>query len=92
MKLPKARKRGDTYAIALAYAGKRYYCTRDTEKECTQCAAISLLQLKAQFNDPASLKPMPPYPFRALFEKYDLEVGKNIHNYHNQLCSISLLS
>lgn len=75
MKLPKARKRGDTYAIALSYAGKRYYCTRDTEKECEQWAALKLLELKSQTKiESGELKPK--FLFRDLNNKYFEDVGQ----------------
>lgn len=46
MKLPTPRKRGDT--ITVSHEGKRFYCTRDTPKECLQWAALKLLELKTQ--------------------------------------------
>lgn len=40
MKIPKARKRGESYCIELMFNGKRVSATRDTEKECEQWAAL----------------------------------------------------
>lgn len=48
MKLPKPRKRGETYTITISYQNKRYYCTRDTAKECEQWAEIKILESKRQ--------------------------------------------
>lgn len=75
MKLPKARKRGDAYSISISYDKKRYYCTRDTAKECEQWAASKLLELKAQTKiENGELKPK--YLFRDLNTKYYQDVGQ----------------
>lgn len=75
MKLPKPRKRGDTYTITLTYQCKRYYCTRDTAKECEQWAALKLLELKAQTKiEEGELKPK--FLFRDLNDKYYTDVGQ----------------
>jgi len=75
MKLPAARKRGDTYTISLTYQKKRYYCTRDTAKECEQWAALKLLELKAQTKiETGELKPK--FAFRDLNNKYFEDVGQ----------------
>lgn len=75
MKLPKARKRGDAYSISISYDKKRYYCTRDTAKECEQWAASKLLELKAQTKiESGELKPK--YLFRDLNTKYYQDVGQ----------------
>lgn len=74
MKLPKPIKRGETYRITVTYDKKRYSCTRDTEKECEQWAAMKLLELKsgkAQREDGI----MPVLPFDQLCEKYYIEKG-----------------
>lgn len=47
MKLPKPIKRGETYRITLTFNKQRYSCTRDSEKECEQWAALKLLELKS---------------------------------------------
>lgn len=75
MKLPVARKRGDSYAIALSYQNKRYYCTRDTAKECEQWAALKLLELKTQTKiETGDLKPK--FSFRDLNNQYYSDVGQ----------------
>jgi len=75
MKLPKARKRGDAYSISIAYEKKRYYCTRDTAKECEQWAALKLLELKSQTRiESGELKPK--FIFRDLNTKYYQDVGQ----------------
>lgn len=75
MKLPKARKRGETYTITVSFESKRYYCTRDTEKECEQWAALKLLELKTQTRiESGELKPK--FMFRDLNNKYYTDVGQ----------------
>lgn len=75
MKLPKARKRGETYRIELMFNGKRISATRDTEKECEQWAMLKLLELKTQQSKEANDE-KPHYPLSALMYKYYEEVGK----------------
>lgn len=48
MKLPKPRKRGNSYTIEIMLGGVRKFATRDTAKECTEWAAQQLLAHKAQ--------------------------------------------
>ncbi len=74
MKLPTPRKRGETYTITVSHQGKRYYCTRDTAKECEQWAALKLLELKAQ-KKIESGEEKPKFLFRDLNNKYYQEVG-----------------
>ena len=75
MKLPKPRKRGETYTITVSYENKRYYCTRDTAKECEHWAAMKLLELKAQTKiEAGELKPK--FSFRDLNTKYYQDVGQ----------------
>lgn len=75
MKLPKPRKRGETYTITLWYESNRYYCTRDTEKECEQWAALKLLELKTQTRiESGELKPI--FLFRDLNARYYQDVGQ----------------
>lgn len=47
MKLPKPRKRGDSYRIEIMLDGQRYSATRDTAQECTKWASQKLLEHKA---------------------------------------------
>lgn len=47
MKLPKPRKRGDSYRIEIMIDGKRLSATRDTIKECNQWASQKILEHKA---------------------------------------------
>ena len=75
MKIPIPRKRGETFTITVSYQSKRYYCTRDTAKECEQWAALKLLELKSQTKtENGELKPK--YLFRDLNEKYYTDVGQ----------------
>lgn len=75
MKIPVPRKRGETYTITISYQSKRYYCTRDTAKECEQWAALKLLELKAQTQiENGELKPK--FMFRDLNNKYYQNVGQ----------------
>ncbi|QDJ91847.1 tyrosine-type recombinase/integrase [Acinetobacter haemolyticus] len=75
MKIPKPRKRGETYTITVSYQNKRYYCTRDTAKECEQWAALKLLELKSQTRiESGELKPK--FIFRDLNTKYYQDVGQ----------------
>lgn len=74
MKLPKPIKRGETFRITVTYEKKRYSCTRDTEKECEQWAALKLLELKTgKAQEESGIKPN--FPFSQLCEKYYLEKG-----------------
>ncbi|WP_353170925.1 site-specific integrase [Acinetobacter rudis] len=77
MKLPKARKRGESYRIELMFNGKRISATRDTEKECEQWAALKLLELKTgQAQEEKGIKPA--LPFKQLCEKYYIERGSKL--------------
>ena len=77
MKLPKARKRGESYRIELMFNGKRISATRDTEKECEQWTALKLLELKTgQAQEEKGIKP--PLPFKQLCEKYYTERGSKL--------------
>ncbi|BAP36652.1 putative recombinase [Acinetobacter guillouiae] len=76
MKLPTPRKRGETYTITVSYENKRYYCTRDTAKECEQWAALKLLELKSQSRiESGEVKPK--FLFRDLNTKYYQDVGQH---------------
>ena len=69
MKIPTPRKRGETFTITVSYQSKRYYCTRDTAKECEQWAALKLLELRSQ----AKIKNgeiKPKFTFRDLNNQY----------------------
>ncbi|MFW2077479.1 hypothetical protein ACG94X_07080 [Acinetobacter sp. ULE_I010] len=75
MKIPKPRKRGETYNITVSYESKRYYCTRDTAKECEQWAALKLLELHTQTRiENGEIKPK--FSFRDLNNKYYESVGQ----------------
>lgn len=75
MKIPKPRKRGETYTITVSYQNRRYYCTRDSAKECEQWAALKLLELKSQTKiESGELKPK--FLFRDLNTKYYQDVGQ----------------
>lgn len=75
MKIPKARRRGESYRIELMFNGKRISATRDTEKECQQWAMLKLLEFKTE--DKSAIKQEKShYPFSALMKKYWEEVGQ----------------
>ncbi|MCB8769554.1 tyrosine-type recombinase/integrase [Acinetobacter soli] len=77
MKIPKPRKRGDSYRIELMFEGKRISATRDTEKECEQWAALKLLELKTgKALEEKGIKPQ--LPFKQLCEKYYIERGSKL--------------
>lgn len=76
MKLPKARKRGETYRIELMFNGKRISATRDTEKECEQWAMLKLLELKTEQSKNIKEEKQ-HYPVSALMYKYYEEIGKH---------------
>ena len=76
MKLPKARKRGNSYRIEIMFNGKRISATRDTEKECEQWAMLKLLELKTA-NDDVEKGIKPSFPLSLLMQKYYNEVGKH---------------
>ena len=68
MKIPKARRRGESYRIELMFNGKRISATRDTEKECQQWAMLKLLEFKTE--DKSAIKQEKShYPFSALMKK-----------------------
>lgn len=70
------RKRGETYTITVSYENQRYYCTRDTAKECEQWAALKLLELKSQSRiESGEVKPK--FLFRDLNTKYYQDVGQH---------------
>lgn len=87
MKLPKARKRGDSYRIELMHNGKRISATRDTEKECEDWAMLKLLELKTQKDDDVKIKPH--FPVSALFSKYYDEIGKHKKTHRSIKISIN---
>lgn len=81
MKIPKPRKRGDSFRIELMYEGKRISATRDTEKECEQWAALKLLEFKTgKAQEEKGIKPS--FPFKKLCEKYFLEKGSKLKSSH----------
>lgn len=90
MKIPKPRKRGNSFRIELMFNGKRISATRDTEKECEQWAALKLLELKTgKVQEERGIKPI--YPFKQLCEKYYLEKGcklKSAYVIRNKLDNI----
>ncbi|WP_455799070.1 tyrosine-type recombinase/integrase [Acinetobacter baumannii] len=76
MKIPKPRKRGDSYRIEIMFDGKRYSCTRDTPKECEHWATIKLLELKTGRTE--ENKPVKPtITWLDLFNQYYDNVGKH---------------
>ncbi|OUY08081.1 tyrosine-type recombinase/integrase [Acinetobacter populi] len=79
--MQKPVKRGNSYRIQVRYKDLRDTATRDTARECEQWAATRLLELKAQYSNLITLQEKPPYPFRSLFEKYYLEVGRHKRGY-----------
>lgn len=88
MKIPKARKRGESYRIELMHQGKRISATRDTEKECEDWAMLKLLELKTQKND-GDDKTKPHFPVSALLMKYYHEIGRHKKSHRSIKISIS---
>lgn len=76
MKLPKPRKRGDSYRIELMFNGKRISATRDTAKECEHWAMQKMYELKAEQKGESSQQ-KPYYPLSALLNKYYADVGQH---------------
>lgn len=74
MKLPKARKRGESYRIELMFNGKRISATRDTQKECEEWAMLKLLELKTKTYEDTNVKQH--YPLSALMRKYYESTGR----------------
>lgn len=75
MKLPKPEKRGDAYRIQIMYFGKRISCTRDTEKECNEWAALKRLEEKTgKAQEEKGIKPH--FSFKQLFDQYYSAVGQ----------------
>lgn len=73
MKLPKPRKRGNSYQIEIMLDGKRYSATRDTAKECEQWASQQLLEHKAGLLQTAKPNAL---LFAKLLRLYHEKVGK----------------
>lgn len=44
MKLPKPRKRGNSWSISIMFNGKHEYCTRDTKQESLHWAMNKLIE------------------------------------------------
>lgn len=70
MKLPKPRKRGDSYRIELMINGKRLSATKDTAKECTEWAIAKIAESKTQSKEKTTMS------FAELLSLYHQKVGK----------------
>lgn len=77
MKLPKPRKRGDSYRIEIMLDGKRLSATRDTAKECTIWASQKVLEYKAGLLDCAKKDNPPTMTFGELLTLYYNTIAKN---------------
>lgn len=72
MKIPKPRKRGNSYQIEIMIDGSRLSATRDTKKECEQWAADKILAFKAG----QKVEKQSSITFRELFFLYYERIGK----------------
>lgn len=86
MKLPKPRKRGESYQIEIMIAGKRYSATRDTAAECTKWASQKILEHKAGLLENAK-KPK-TITFSELLTLYHDKVGKFKSSARNEIVFI----
>lgn len=86
MKLPKPRKRGNSYRIEIMLDGKRYSATRDTAKECTIWASQKLLEHKAGLLQANSKSHA--LPFAELLTLYHNKVGKHKPSAHTEIVFI----
>ena len=75
MKIPQPRRRGNAWSISVMLNGKREYCTRDTEKECTQWAVAQKILEKENQDVPVDNRPQ--YTFKELFDKYYKDEGRH---------------
>lgn len=75
MKLPRPRKRGDSYRIELMLDGKRISATRDTAKECEQWASQKIPEHKAQAK--LSDDEKPTLTFTEIMALHHDKVGKH---------------
>jgi integrase len=75
MKIPKPRKRGNSWQIQFMHEGVPYTCTRDTEKECIDWVLIKKLELKTgKAQEADGIKPH--FSFKNLFDQYYMTVGR----------------
>lgn len=81
MRLPKPRKRGDSYRIEIMLDGKRLSATRDTAKECTIWASQKILEHKAGM---AENKKPKTVTFAELLSLYHEKVGKHKQSARNE--------
>lgn len=71
MRLPKPQKRGNSYRLQITVGDKRYSCTRDTAKECTEWAIAKIAESKTASNDKRTMS------FAELLSLYHQKVGKH---------------
>lgn len=76
MRLPKPRKRGNSYQIEIMLDGKRYSATRDTAAECTKWASQKMLEHKAGLLQADNSAKPHTLPFADLLTLYHDKVGK----------------
>lgn len=83
MKLPKPRKRGDSYRIEIMIDGERLSATRDTIKECQQWASHKILEHKAGLVQ--NNKSTHSMTFGELLDYYYNKVGKAKPSARNEI-------
>lgn len=76
MKLPKPRKRGNSWSVSIMINGKREYCTRDTEQECKTWAMLRLVDASSTPKEEVEAKKN-VMTFWDLFQMYYKEHGRD---------------
>lgn len=76
MKLPKPRKRGNSWSISIMFNGKREYCTRDTEQECLHWAMNKLIESNSTPKEEIEEKKKTITTFHDLFSMYYKSHGR----------------
>lgn len=76
MKLPKPRKRGNSWSISIMLDGKREYCTRDTEQECIQWAMLRYVEFNSTPKEELEERKKIITTFHDLFSMYYKSHGR----------------
>jgi len=77
MKLPKPRKRGNSWSVSIMVHGKREYCTRDTEQECLHWAMNRVIEANSTPKEIIEEKKKTVTTFHDLFSMYYKSHGKD---------------
>lgn len=77
MKLPKPRKRGNSWSVSIMVHGKREYCTRDTEQECLHWAMNRVIEANSTPKEVIEEKKKTVTTFHDLFSMYYKSHGKD---------------